>query len=128
MCCIMPWWLVLLIFGGAFIYNFFLSDVSLFRITKNPSKPMKNLERVKKEIEQQKKTEPKKNKQKTQDNTKNVKIGAATVLGGAALAHQMRKHNKHNDAAQYYDYEREVYEEEQAAYDDYIASLDMADD
>jgi mannitol-specific phosphotransferase system IIBC component len=56
----------------------------------------------------------------------------ATVLAGAALAHQLRKHHKHDDISDiedsYYDYERAAYEEEQAAYDDFIASNDMDND
>ena len=84
----------------------------------------------------------------------NAKIDTAAVLAGAALAHQMMKHHKHDDAKDtddhgfdalddelddlydhdFYDdldtqdYERAAYEEEQAAYDDFIASMDMADD
>ena len=90
----------------------------------------------------------------------NIKIGTATLLAGAALAHQVRKHHKHDDArgitsdrldtwddefddgfddaiydyndAQYcddndYEYQQAAYEE-QVAYDDFIASMDMADD
>jgi hypothetical protein len=89
----------------------------------------------------------------------NANIGAGTLLAGAALAHQMRKQHKHNDANDItndrlytwddgmdelyddelddiydyddnadYDFERAAYEEEQAAYDDFIASMDMTDD
>ena len=143
MCSLMPWWIVLLLFGVAFIYNFFLCDDSIFKI--QPFKPMKNKKRVKKKIEQQKKT---KNQKKTnkpvrkQDGrnltgkakTKKSSVvsDTATVLAGAALAHQLRKHHKHDDISDiedsYYDYERAAYEEEQAAYDDFIASNDMDND
>lgn len=80
----------------------------------------------------------------------NVIGNTATVLAGAALAHQLRKHHKNDDAEdifdedkwddELYDYDYQDYDdidydnyiaeqiEEQVAYDDYIASLDMADD
>lgn len=92
---------------------------------------------------------------KPKNETVNVKVGTATALGGAVLAHQMWKHHKHNDTKdisddrlddwddgvdELYDdeiddvydyddntdYERADYEE-QAAYDDFIASMDMDD-
>lgn len=89
----------------------------------------------------------------------NVIGNTATVLAGAALAHQLL-HHKHDDTRDIaddfrdpydadlddmedlfdldienvsyddsdYDSYRAAYEEEQAAYDDFIASMDMADD
>lgn len=82
----------------------------------------------------------------------NISIGAGAVLAGAALAHQYKKHHKHEDTeiiddgldkwddGNYhdYDYDDPDYDdyddyiaerlEERDAYDDFIASLDMADD
>ena len=97
-------------------------------------------------------------KGKSKTKKSNVVGDTAAVLAGAALAHKMMKHHKHNDTKDItddrlnvwddgmgelyddelddiydledntdYDYERAAYEEEQAAYDDFIASLDMDD-
>lgn len=115
MCYLMPWWMVLLLVVGIFIYNFFLRSDALFKIQSRPSRPMKNLERVKKEIEQQKKSKAKKNKTtcNTRVNRTNANIVADTY------------YQKDND----FDYDRYIAakREEQAAYDDYIASMDMDD-
>ena len=142
MCCLMPWWLVLLIVGGGFIYSFLLSPDSLFKIDTKQYKPKK-----------------KRKKTKNQGKANDANIGAGTLLAGAALAHQMRKHHKHDDSNDItdksvyawddgmdelydeelddiydlednadYDNEIAAYEEEQAAYDDFIASMDMAED
>ena len=121
MCCIMPWWIVLLIFGGAFIYNFFLCNDAPFKIQIQPSRPMKNLERVKKEIEQQKKTKKKKQRKgRNTDYKTSNNMGTTTFRGGASSSHHQVNNN--------IDYERyRAYREEQAAYDDFIASLDMDD-
>ena len=135
MCSIMPWWLVLLMFSVIFIYDFFLvPDSVLYVFDTKRHKPKKKLKKVK-------------SKGKAND----VKVGAKTLLAGAALAHQMRKHHEHDDAKDntdegldvwdddldgiydydeyddYDDYDAEMaaYEEEQAAYDDFIASMDM---
>lgn len=125
MCCIMPWWLVLLIFCSTFIYTFFFSFNSVFKV--RDTKQHKPNKKVK--------------KAKNQNKADDVNIGAGTLLAGAALAHQMRKQHKHNDtkditderlnviddeldniydydAIADNDYEMRDYEEEQAAYDD----------
>ena len=85
---------------------------------------------------------------------KNISIGAGAVLAGAALAHQYKRHHKHEDTEKidddldkwddgyYHDYDDDIDDdydddyddyiaarlEERDAYDDFIASLDMADD
>lgn len=118
MCSIMPWWIVLLFFGGAFIYNFFLCNDALFKIQSRPSRPMKNLERVKKEIEQQKKA--KKKKRKKGRNTDYKTLRTTTFWGDASSTPNQL--NKNIDNERY-----RAYREEQAAYDDFIASLDMED-
>ena len=134
MCCLMPWWLVLLIVGGGFIYSFLLSPDSLFKIDTKQHKPKKR------------------KKTKNQSKANDANIGAGTLLAGAALAHQMRKHHKHDDSNDITDksvyarndgmdelYDEELddiydlednadYDNEIAAYDDFIASMDMAED
>ena len=80
----------------------------------------------------------------------NSKVSAGTLLAGAALAHQLRKHHEHKDIDDedfddlydddidddddFKDYDDIDYDnyideqiEEQAAYEDYIASLDRDD-
>ena len=88
--------------------------------------------------------------------TNNANTGAGTILAGAALAHQLRKHHEHDDEDiddekfddlydddiddflddynDYKDYDDTDYDnyideqiEEQATYEDYIASLDRDD-
>ena len=86
--------------------------------------------------------------------TNNANVSAGTLLAGAALAHQLRKHHEHkdiddedfddlydddiddflddyNDYKDYDDIDLDNYIdeqiEEQAAYEDYIASLDRDD-
>lgn len=101
MCCIMPWWLVLLTIGGAFIYNFVIHKDGLFHPTKRykPKKEMKGA--------------------KNQSKAKNVNYNSGAVFGGGTT-HRTNDANDDNYIA--------VRREEQAAYDDFIASLDMADD
>ena len=87
--------------------------------------------------------------------TNNANTGAGTILAGAALAHQLRKHHEHDDEDiddekfddlyddddiddflddyndhDDFDYDNYIEEqiEEQAAYEDYIASLDTSND
>ena len=110
MCSLMPWWIVSLIFGGAFIYNFFLCDDSIFKIQIPPFRSRKNLKRVKKKIEQQEKTKNQKktNKPVRKQDGRNITSKAKTkkssvvgdtaaVLAGAALAHQAIKHHHHDN-------------------------------
>ena len=101
MCRIMPWWLVLLVVGGAFIYNFVIREDGLFHPT-----------------EQYK---PKKNKKgaKNQGKAKTVNHNSDAVIGGATTYRTNEVDYDNYIAAR---------REEQAAYDDFIASLDMADD
>lgn len=139
LCCIMPWWLVPLIIVGGFIGSFFTGSGSVFNTT-NTKRHQKKLKKA-----------------KNQGKANEVNIGAGTLLAGAALAHRMWKHHKHNDTKDItddklyawddgmdelydgelddiydyddnidYDAERAAYEE-QAAYDDFIASMDMDD-
>lgn len=117
MCCLMPWWMVLLIFGVMFLYTFFFSNDALFKIQSRPSKRMKNLERVKKEIEQQKNAESKNGENKT---ARNTHVSRNNVITGLGTCHQKKDE---------FDYDRYIAakREEQAAYDDFIASLDMDD-
>ena len=117
MCCLMPWWLVLLLFVGIIAFNLFGSNDALFKIQSRPSKPMKNLERVKKEIEERKKAEG--GKGTTTHNTNN-RVSRTNANIGAGTYYQ-----KNDD----FDYDRYIaaQREEQAAYDDFIASLDMDD-
>ena len=87
--------------------------------------------------------------------TNNANTGAGTILAGAALAHQLRKHHEHDDEDiddekfddlyddddiddflddyndhDDFDYDNYIEEqiEEQAAYEDYIASLNTSND
>lgn len=123
MCCLMPWWLVLIIFGGMFIYVFFLSDDAIFSFKSVPPRPMKNLERVKREIAQQKKAEAQKNKNSKSNNTKTTKAKQNTYTPSPYRGNTIR-HQQEDDS----DYARyRAIREEQAAYDDFIASLDMDD-
>ena len=125
MCSIAPWWVVLLLFGSIFFYNFFLGENALFRIRKESPRPMKNLERVKREIEEKKKAEAEQNKQsktdtKPQNNKTKTNMTSTIPMGGYASSYH------HDDDS---DYERyRAYKEEQAAYDDFIASMDMDND
>ena len=120
-------------------------------------------QKVKNQHKPNKETRDKQNRFSTTSKPKakksNVIGETATALAGAALAHQMIKHHKHDDARDIaddfrdpydvdiddmddlydldiendsyddsdYDSYRAAYEEEQAAYDDFIASLDMDD-
>ena len=148
LCVVMPWWLVLLMIVGIFVYTFCFSKHAIFRFKSEPPNPMKNLERVKKEIEERKRMEAERGKQNAIGDT-------AAMLAGAALAHGMM-HHKHKDISDIADDYRDIYDadiddlydlgiediryddtgydsyvadydEEQAAYDDFIASLDMDD-
>ena len=92
---------------------------------------------------------------KAKDDQANAKIGLATALASAALVHKINKHHAHeeskvlgddrieaydDDQNEFYDdelnesydadyeYQRAAYEEEQAAYDDFIYSLDEGND
>ena len=112
LCNIMPWWFVLLIFVGMFIYFFFLhSDYY------EAPKPIKNQEKVKKDIEESEKGKGEKNTATSNTdnggNRINVNIGTETY------------YQKNDD----FDYDRYIAakREEQAAYDDFIASSDMDD-
>ncbi|MBO4397741.1 MAG: hypothetical protein J5805_04305 [Bacteroidaceae bacterium] len=113
LCNIMPWWLVVLLtFGGMFIYYFFLhSDYY------EAPKPIKNQEKVKKDIEESEKGKGEKNTATSNTdnggNRINVNIGTETY------------YQKNDD----FDYDRYIAakREEQAAYDDFIASSDMDD-
>ena len=161
LCSLMPWWLVLLIFAILFIIEF-LPEYYRTRQIDRENKAYSERRR-KQELSNKKKSRNKVNTAK-KVKTNNAEIGAGTVLAGAALAHQMRKHHKHDDTKNtirnireddfddvyddfddvyddFYDYndiqdyddidyENYIAEqiEEQAAYDDYIASIDMADD
>lgn len=101
MCCIMPWWLVLLVVGGAFIYNFVIHKDGLFHPTKR-YKPKK-----------------KKKGAKNLGKARNINHNSGAVIGGATT------YRTNGDD---YDNYLAAHREEQAAYDDFIASLDMADD
>ena len=87
---------------------------------------MKNLERVKREIEARKKAEAEQNKQsktdtKPQSNKAKANVASSIPIGGYASSY----HHADDDS----DYERyRAYKEEQAAYDDFIASMDMDND
>lgn len=117
MCSLMPWWLVLLVFGGAFIYNILFPFGSSFNTHRKPYKRMKNLERVKKEIEERKKAEAK-NGKKHKTNYTNINRTSANISAGT--------YYQKNDV---FDYDRYIAakREEQAAYDDFIASMDLDD-
>lgn len=109
MCSIMPWWLVLLM-----IVVFFLYAIIPWN---QPYINRSRAKRYKKRSVQQKKAEPKNNIPKTTNNPRinrtNANIGAGT-------------YSQKDDN---FDYERyRAIREEQAAYDDFIASMDMADD
>lgn len=110
MCCLMPWWMVLLIFVSIIAFNLFWGNDALFKIQSRPSRP-------KKKKGQQKKAEVKNAKDKTRTNTTvnrtNANIGAGTYY----------QKNDDFDSDRYIAAKRE----EQAAYDDFIASLDMDD-
>ena len=129
MCCLMPWWLVLLVVVGGVLCAFF--------------------ENGKNKTVHNKKRKTKKNKQKKVGKTNKSNNDAGALLAGAALAHQIRKHHKHDETKDSFreiwdddfkdydyqdiddiDYDNYIADqiEEQAAYDDYIASMDMADD
>ena len=142
MCSLMPWWIVSLIFGGAFIYNFFLCDDSIFKIQIPPFRSRKNLKRVKKKIEQQEKTknQKKKNKQVKKQDGRNITSKAKTkkssvvsdtaaVLAGAALAHQLRKHHKHDDISDMDDKWSDAWADEfdDLSDDDFYDDLDTHD-
>ena len=105
MCCLMPWWMVLLIFVGIIAFNLFWGNDALFKIQSRPSRPNK------------KKAKVKNAKDKTRTNTTvnrtNANISAGTY------------YQKNDD----FDYDRYIAakREEQAAYDDFIASMDMDD-
>ena len=105
MCCLMPWWMVLLIFVGIIAFNLFWGNEALFKIQSRPSRPNK------------KKAKVKNAKDKTRTNTTvnrtNANISAGTY------------YQKNDD----FDYDRYIAakREEQAAYDDFIASMDMDD-
>ena len=103
MCCMMPWWMVLLIVGGGFIYNFVIRKDGLFHPTEQ-YKPKKKRKR---------------SKNKGKANSINHKNG--TVLRGTTA---YRTPNTSTD----YDHYIAAKREERAAYDDFIASTDMADD
>ena len=109
----MPWWLVLLIVGGMFVYNFFLCDDSIFKIEFSSSRPKKDKKRDEKEKEQQK--------------TAATKNNASINTGGYQTNTYQGYTTSHyrNDNLDYERYRAQA--EEQAAYDDFIASLDMDD-
>ncbi len=105
-----PWWLTLTFFVGGIFFSFFLMDSNYLRrsIAKERSKKVKKL------MEQQKKSKAQKNKKRRKNK---AKIDSSTTN-----IHAISTHNKTD-----YDNYRS-YREEQAAYDDYIASLDMNND
>ena len=146
--------LLVIVFVGVVVKNLFADGRRSGRHTSTGK-----LDKVKKEQSKQKSYKPVKNTTtgSTKADSTNIKIGAGTVIAGAALAHQLRKHHDHEDTrnvfddrldtlddefddlyddgfndyddTQYYedadyDFQREAYEEEQAAYDDFIYSSD----
>lgn len=111
LCCFVPWWMVLLLVVVVFLSAFIPWNQPY--IDRSKSKKYKSLQK------KQKDNTTKKDKQNKESNIVN-RTNTNTVLGGAAL-----NHYSNNDI----DYERlRAIKEEQAAYDDFIASLDMADD
>ena len=99
----MPWWMVLLIVGGCFIYNFVIREDGLFHPT------------------EQYKPKKKKKGSMNKGKTKNVNHNNRTILRDTTA---YRTPNTNTDYDSYIAAKRE----EQAAYDDFIASMDMADD
>ena len=133
--CIMPWWYIpVCVLGGIL---FFLFDNSKPRRHKSKSSKSKKKGN---------------NKGQAQDNTKgntkanaktkktNVVDDTAAFLGGAALYHHIKNRHQHDDVRDdvedYYasldddlygdvpSYDDSDYNEDLAAYDDYIASMD----
>lgn len=128
--CIAPWWFIALIIGSAILYMVF-DGGSLFKSHKS--------HKAKKSKHHHKNVND-----KTKVNKSNVVGDTAAVLAGAALYHNIKKHHKHDEAKanenveelDLWDAEHEdlydlgiedsMYDNDDdlAAYDDYIASLD----
>ena len=101
MCCIMPWWIVLLVMVVGVVSSLI-----------NWNQPYVNRSKSKRSRKQKK---GRNTDYKTSNN-----MGTTTFRGGVSSS----PHQLNNNI----DYERyRAYREEQAAYDDFIASLDMDD-
>ena len=134
--CIMPWWYIPVCVLGGILFFLFENSTKSRRYRAKSSKSKKKGYK----------------KDQAQDNTKgnakantktkktNVVDDTAALLGGAALYHHIKNRHQHDDVRDdiedYYasldddlygdvpSYDDSDYNEEQAAFDDYLASLD----